>query len=101
MTSSIDESSLERVTLAVMRFTFWTASAALGAGLALWIALPAGDYGALWLNAGLICFLLMPLLRLVRILATAIRQGDWLLFVAALAVLGILGVLTLRDAATH
>jgi hypothetical protein len=101
MTSSIDESSFERVTLAVMRFTFWMASVTLGAGLALWIAVPASDHGLLWLNAGLLCFLLMPLLRLVRILATAIRQRDWLLFMAALAVLGILGVLTLRDAAMH
>ena len=101
MTSSIDESSLERVTLAVMRFTFWTASITLAAGLALWIAAPASDQGALWLNGGLLCFLLMPLLRLVRILATAIRQRDWLLLMAALAVLGILGVLTFRDAATH
>ena len=101
MTSSADESSLERVTLAVMRLTFWAASVTLAVGLALWLALPAGDHGALWLNAGLLCFLLMPLLRLVRILATAIRQRDWLLLVAALAVLGILGVLTLRDAARH
>ena len=101
MTSSIDESSFERVTLAVMRFTFWMASVTLGAGLALWIAVPASDRGPLWLNAGLLCFLLMPLLRLVRILATAIRQRDWLLFMSALAVLGILGLLTLRDAARH
>jgi hypothetical protein len=101
MTSSIDESSLERVTLAVMRLTFWAASVTLTVGLALWLALPAGDDGALWLNAGLLCLLLMPLLRLVRFLATAIRQRDWLLLVAALAVLGILGVLTLRDAAMH
>ena len=100
MTSSIDESSLERVTLAVMRLTFWAASVSLAAGLALWVAVPASDHGALWLNVGLLAFLLMPLLRLVRILATATRQRDWLLFMAALAVLGILGALTLRHAAT-
>ena len=46
MTSSTDESSLERVTLAVMRLTFWAASVTLAVGLALWLALPAGDHGA-------------------------------------------------------
>ena len=101
MTSSLDESSLERVTLAVMRFTFWAASVTLAAGLALWIAVPSSDHGALWLNVGLLALLLTPLLRLVRILATAIRQRDWLLFMATVAVLGILGALTLRDAARH
>ena len=54
----------------------------------------------LCLSAGLLGLLLMPLLRLAWTLATAIRQRDWLMFVATLAVLAILGALTLRDAAT-
>jgi hypothetical protein len=101
MTSSIDESSFERVTLALTRFTFGAASVMLAAGLGLWIAAPSSNHGALWLNGGLLALLLTPLLGLVRILATALRQRDWLLFMAAVAVLGILGVLTLRHAAAH
>ena len=101
MNSSADESSVERVTGAVMLIAFWTSFGLLAAGLVLWIARPASDTGALWLSAGLLGLLLIPLLRLAWTLATAVRQRDWLLFMATLAVLGILGLLTLRDAAMH
>jgi hypothetical protein len=101
MSSSAEESSFERVTAAVMLVAFWTSFVLLAAGLALWIARPANDTGALWLSAGLLGLLLIPLLRLAWTLATAIRQRDWLLFMATLAVLAILGALTLRDAAMH
>ena len=73
----------------------------LAVGLALWIAVPASDAGALCLSGGLLGLLLMPLLRLASTLATAIRRRDWLLFMATLAVLAILGALTLRHSATH
>jgi len=101
MNSSADESSFERVTGGVMQVAFWMSFALLAEGLTLWIARPASDSGALSLSAGLLGLLLIPLLRLVWTLATAIRQRDWLLFMATLAVLGILGALTLRHAATH
>jgi hypothetical protein len=100
MTSANDESSFERVTAAVMLVAFWVAFAMLAAGLALWIAMPASDAGALYLSAGLLGLLLMPLLRLASTLATAIRRSDWLLFMSTLAVLAILCALTLRDAAS-
>ena len=102
MTSTSDESGLERVTSAVMLAAFWVAFATLAVGLALWIAVPASDAGALCLSGGLLgLLLLMPLLRLASALATAIRRRDWLMFMATLAVLAILGALTLRDAASH
>ena len=99
--TAIDESSFERVTGAVMLVAFWVAFATLALGLAIWIAAPGSDAGALYLSGGLLGLLLMPLLRLAWTLATAIRQRDWLMFMATLAVLAILGALTLRDAATH
>ena len=43
MTSTSDESGLERVTSAVMLVAFWVAFATLAVGLALWIAVPASD----------------------------------------------------------
>ena len=101
MTATGGESSFERVTGAVMLVAFWVAFATLAVGLAIWIAVPASDAGDLYLSAGLLGLLLMPLLRLAWTLATAIRQRDWLMFMATLAVLAILGALTLRDAATH
>ena len=101
MTSTSDESGLERVTSALMLVAFWVAFATLAVGLALWIAVPTSDAGALCLSGGLLGLLLMPLLRLASTLATAIRRRDWLLFMATLAVLAILGALTLRHAATH
>ena len=101
MTSTSDESSLERVTAAVMLVAFWMAFTTLAVGLALWVAVPASDAGGLCLSGGLLGLLLMPLLRLAWTLATAIRRRDWLMFTATLAVLAILGALTLRDAATQ
>jgi hypothetical protein len=101
MSSPTDESSVERVTGAVMLVAFWTSFVLLAAGLAAWVARPANDTGALGLSAGLLGLLLIPLLRLAWTLATAIRQRDWLLLMATLAVLAILGALTLRDAAMH
>jgi len=62
---------------------------------------PASDAGALCLSGGLLGLLLMPLLRLASTLATAIRRRDWLLCMATLAVLAILGALTLRHAASQ
>jgi Protein of unknown function (DUF1634) len=101
MNATSDESSAERITGAVILVAFWMAFGTLTVGLTLWIAAPASDAGALCLSAGLLGLLLMPLLRLASTLATAIRQRDWLLFMATLAVLTILGALTLRHAATH
>jgi hypothetical protein len=96
-----DESSVERVTGRVMLAAFWMSFGLLAGGLALWIAQPASDRAALSLSAGLLGLLLIPLLRLASTLATAIRQRDWLLLMATLAVLGILVLLTLREAARH
>jgi hypothetical protein len=101
MTAPADESSFERVTGAVMLVVFWVAFATLAVGLTIWITVPASDAGDLYLSAGLLGLLLMPLLRLGWTLATAIRRRDWLMFMATLAVLAILGALTLRDAASH
>jgi uncharacterized membrane protein len=101
MTRTSDESSAERVISAVTRIAFWMAFTMLAVGLALWIAIPSSEAGPLCLNAGLLGLLLMPVLRLAWTLAEAIRQRDWLMFAATLAVLTILGALTLRHAATH
>ena len=101
MTSTSDESSAERIAAAVMLVAFWVAFSTLTLGLVLWIAVPSTDAGALCLSAGLLGLLLLPMLRLAWTLATAIRERDWLMFTATLAVLGILGALTLRHAATH
>jgi hypothetical protein len=101
MTSTSDESSAERVISAVMLVAFWMAFITLAVGLALWIAIPSSEAGPICLNAGLLGLLVMPLLRLAWTLAEAIRQRDWLIFTATLAVLAILGALTLRHAASH
>jgi hypothetical protein len=93
------ESSFERVVSAVMLVVFWAAFAALAAGLTFWLALPSTDTGALAMAAGLLGLLLIPMLRVIRALATAIARRDWLMFGATLSVLAILVALTLRDAA--
>ena len=93
------ESDVERAIAAAMLVVFWLAFAALAIGLALWLALPSRQAGAICLNAGLLGLLLNPLLRHGATLATALRCRDWLLLLATLAVLAILGALTLRDAA--
>ncbi len=94
------ETSFERIVSAVMLVVFWSAFSALGAGLILWVATPATDAGALAMAAGLLGLLLMPMLRVVWALATALAERDWLMLGATLTVLAILIALTLRDAAT-
>ena len=94
------ETSFERIIGAVMVVVFWTSFTALAAGLALWLAAPASDAGALALAGGLLGLLLIPMLRLIWALATASARRDWLMFGATLTVLAILIALTLRDAAT-
>jgi len=78
---------------------FWFAFSALGAGLALWLATSATDTGAVAMAAGLLGLLLMPILRVVWAIATAVARRDWLMLAATVAVLVILMALTLRDAA--
>ena len=97
--AAMEESSLERIMSAVMLVVFWTAFAALAAGLALWLAAPAADAAHLALAGGLLGLLLIPMLRLIWALAAASTRRDWLMFGATLAVLAILIALTLRDAA--
>jgi hypothetical protein len=94
------ETSVARIMSAVMVVVFWTAFAALAAGLLLWLAVPASDAGALALAGGLLGLLLIPMLRLIWALATAWARRDWLMFGATVMVLAILVALTLRDAAT-
>ena len=101
MSRHLDESSFERILAAVILVAFWVAFTTLAAGLLLWLSFPASDAGPLCLSAGLIGLLAMPLLRLVWAMATAIRQRDWLMLCATVAVLVILTALTLRDAASH
>ena len=93
------ETSLERIMSAVMLVVFWTSFAALAAGLAVWLAVPASDLGALALASGLLGLLVIPMLRLIWVLAGASARRDWLTFGATLTVLAILIALTLRDAA--
>jgi hypothetical protein len=99
MVTSPSESSFERIVSALMLVVFWTSFSALGAGLILWLAAPATDAGALAMAAGLLGLLLLPMLRVVWALATALAVRDWLMLGATLAVLAILIALTLRDAA--
>ena len=103
MTASADphppETAGERIISAVIVVVFWTSFIALAAGLALWLAVPAGDAGALALASGLLGLLLIPMLRLLWALAAASARRDWLMLGATLTVLAILIALTLRDAA--
>lgn len=93
------ETSFERIASALLLVAFWTAFSALGAGLILWFATPAIDTGAIAMTAGLLGLLLIPMLRVVWAMATALARRDWLMLGATLAVLAILLALTLRDAA--
>ena len=95
------ESSFQRIVSALMLAVFWASFTALGAGLVLWLAAPASDAGSLAMASGLLGLLLMPMLRVVWALATALATRDWLMLAATLTVLAILTALTLRDAATH
>jgi len=94
------ETSFERIVSTLMLVVFWIAFSALGAGLALWLATSATDAGAVAMAAGLLGLLLMPMLRVVWAMATALARRDWLMLGATLTVLAILIALTLRDAAT-
>ena len=93
------ETSFERIVSALMVVVFWIAFSALGAGLALWLATSATDTGDVAMAAGLLGLLLMPILRVVWAMATAVARRDWLMLGATVAVLVILIALTLRDAA--
>jgi Protein of unknown function (DUF1634) len=95
------ESSFQRIVSALMVVVFWASFTALGVGLVLWLAAPATDAGSLAMAGGLLGLLLMPLLRVVWALATALASRDWLMLAATLTVLAILIALTLRDAATQ
>jgi len=95
------ESSFQRIVSALMLVVFWASFTALGVGLVLWLAAPATDAGALAMAGGLLGLLLMPMLRVVWALATALGSRDWLMLAATLTVLAILIALTLRDAATQ
>ena len=93
------ESSFERIVSTLMLVVFWASFTALGAGLVLWLAVPSSDAGSLAMAGGLLGLLLMPMLRVVWALATALARRDWLMLAATLTVLAILIALTLRDAA--
>jgi uncharacterized protein DUF1634 len=93
------ESSFQRIVSTLMLVVFWASFTALGAGLVLWLAAPATDAGSLAMAGGLLGLLLMPILRVVWALATALASRDWLMLAATLTVLAILIALTLRDAA--
>ena len=93
------ESSFQRIVSALMLVVFWASFTALGVGLVLWLAAPATDAGSLAMAGGLLGLLLMPMLRVVWALATALGSRDWLMLAATLTVLAILIALTLRDAA--
>jgi len=95
------ESSFQRIVSALMLAVFWASFTALGVGLVLWLAAPATDAGSLAMAGGLLGLLLMPMLRVVWALATALASRDWLMLAATLTVLAILMALTLRDAATQ
>ena len=95
------ESSFQRIVSALMLAVFWASFTALGAGLVLWLAAPATDAGSLAMAGGLLGLLLLPMLRAVWALATALASRDWLMLAATLTVLAILIALTLRDAATQ
>ena len=92
------ESVAERALGVVILFVFWTAFASLASGLALFVAVPGEPTGELLLRSGLLGLLLMPILRVLTIVATAARQKDRMTVAATLTVLGILLALTIRDA---
>ena len=99
MTRSAAESLAERLLSTVSLVVFSCAFASLGGGLAMWVRDHASYAAALLLMGGLLALLSMPLLRLLIVLASAIRERDRLTLLTTLAVLAILGALTIRDAA--
>jgi len=98
-TTRAEESRAEAIVAALMIVVFWSVFSCLAGGLALWVWGGGSGFAALLLNAGLLALMLLPTLRLVAAIATAHREGDWLLFASTLAVLAILFALTLRQAA--
>ena len=95
------DSSFERIIAAVTLIAFWSSFTSLAAGLSLWFAFPGSDTGSVCLSAGLLGLLLIPVLRLVSAIGTAIARRDWMLLASAMLVLLILVALTLRDALAH
>jgi hypothetical protein len=93
------ESTVERTISIVILVVFWAAVLCLATGLASWLAVPDAPIATTLLERGLLGLLALPLLRLVAAIATASRDRDWMTIAATLVVLGILCVLTLRDAA--
>src|SRR4029079_10571694 len=71
------ESSFQRIVSTLMLVVFWASFTALGAGLVLWLAAPASDAGSLAMASWLLGLLLMPMLRVVWALATALATRDW------------------------
>ena len=100
MSTASSESTLERIADASMLVIFWAAFASLATGLWLWVMRHDSESGALLLTGGLLGLMVLPTLRLVAAIATATRERDWLTLWSTLAVLALLGALTLRDAAT-
>jgi hypothetical protein len=96
--TSREEGRAENLLATFSLVVFWCAFASLAAGLALWVADHASGAAARLLMAGLVGLLLMPLLRLLAAIVSAIRERDRVLLWATLTVLAILVVLTLRDA---
>jgi uncharacterized membrane protein len=88
----------ERVLSRLMLGLFWAAFACLAAGLALWLSHTADARALILLTAGLMGLLAMPLLKLVAIMVSAAAARDRLTLGATIAVMVILGALTLRDA---
>ena len=93
-----DDSSLERIVFALMLVVFWAAFTCLAAGLGFWLAFTSSDMGSLFLAAGLLGLLVLPLLRLAAAASAAIRRRDWITLAATLLVVAILTALTIRDA---
>ena len=97
---TVRESLSERILSVLALVVFWTAFVSLAAGLGLWLAAAEATAGAGLLRTGLIGLFIMPGLRLMLAIASAVRTRDWILFGATIAVLAILLALTVRDAAT-
>lgn len=84
----------------LMRAVFWGAFACIAVGLGLWLSHADDATALILLTSGLIGLLTMPLLKLVSILVSAAAGRDWLTVGATIAVMIILGALTVRDALT-
>jgi hypothetical protein len=98
MTLDTPEWAVERIVAIVMLVAFWIAFITLAAGLMAWLMVPNEPTGSELLNAGLLGLLALPLLRLVAAIASGVRDRDWLMVGATVAVLVILFALTIRDA---